>query len=139
MAKPLPRKRAEEIARRIKSVAGKAEQAGQQAAGKAIRGSDLPFEDNGSGRRIATIPTPDGGSAGNSYDPASPPESDFGFTATDPKGQPRDIPGVPGMSGGQATLKPLDVGPAIEKATGMDTAKMIVEFGLDLGHGGRKV
>jgi hypothetical protein len=138
MAQPLEPERAKEIAGRIKDLSGKVGAAGQKAAGEAIRGSDLPFENNSTGRRVATIPTPDGGTAGISYDPASPPESDFGFSARDPQGNPRDIPGVPGMKGGEATLKPLDVGPAIEKATDMDTAKLIVHFGLDLGQGGRE-
>ena len=139
MAKPLPPERAKAIAGRVKDLAGKASAAGQKAAGEALRGSDLPFENDATGRRVASIPTPDGGSVGVSFDPNTPPESDFGFSARDPQGQPRDIPGVPGMSGGQASLKPLDVGPAIEKATGLEAAQLIARYDLDLGRGGRKV
>jgi hypothetical protein len=120
MRKPLDPKRAKQIGERIKELSKKSDDAGQAAAGEFIRDpeqSHLPFEDNGQGQRTANIPLPDGGVAGISYDPSTPPHTDFDFSVQGPDGQPRNVPGIDGMENGTAKVPPMDIGPAIEKAT----------------------
>jgi len=123
MGEPLKPERAKKIAERVKELSKKSDDAGQAAAGEFIRDPDqshLPFEKDGTGKRTAHIPLPDGGVAGISYDPETPPQTDFDFSVQGPDGKLRNVPGIPGMENGRAKVPPMEVGPAIEKASGID-------------------
>lgn len=137
MGQPLPPDKANKIAGKVRELTRKTDETGQAAAGAFIRDPDqsqLPFENDGNGQRTARIPLPDGGVAGVSYDPATPPQSDFGFSVEGPDGKPRNVPGVPGMENGTAKLPPLEVGPAIERASGIDKT---TQFAARVSPGGK--
>ncbi len=97
-----------------------------QAAAAGVLRAKLPFEadpsvaqgDRASAPLIATIPYANGHKAAITDDPADP--HHFGFSVTNPHGQPVNVPNIPDMDDGHATLNPTQIPEALKEVEKLD-------------------